>query len=266
LNFFPRFVDDESENLFWKESVMNKFKFKSIQPKFVTDDYRAKHNNQLIPKCPSSSSEEFLYDWNPNPTLNWKSQFILYSLQKPLLEAISSNERQEKVLEIISHQKIEVLNGIMWNSGTVLHYSIDNNKSSISLLLLNNGFKNMEATDARNETALHRAAWNGDILVLSELVKRKVELECRNWFGYTPLHLAAANGKYSIVKILIKIGADIEARSDYGETPLHRARKRGYVAVCDLLLINGANPEARNNYGARPEDFSHVKRENHIWM
>ncbi len=52
----------------------------------------------------------------------------------------------------------------------------------------------------------------------------------------TPLHRAAGNGDVAAVRQLLEANAHIDARNARGETPLHYAARGGHVEVAQLLL------------------------------
>ncbi|VDO98664.1 unnamed protein product [Heligmosomoides polygyrus] len=78
-------------------------------------------------------------------------------------------------------------------------------------------------SDADGYTALHRAAYNNHLEVVSYLLDSGANAEARTKQGWTPLHSAANWGNYEIIGRLISHGADVNARSEGSVTPLHLA-------------------------------------------
>ena len=60
----------------------------------------------------------------------------------------------------------------------------------------------------------------------------------------TPLHLAVENGEIDLLTPLLKAGADFEAQDVEKCTPLHVAVKNGEVNIVTALLEAGANWKA----------------------
>jgi hypothetical protein len=83
---------------------------------------------------------------------------------------------------------------------------------------LNQG-ANINAVDANNATALHRAAFNADADIAYHLIARGAGLNMADNFGNTPLHSAVMSGADDIVKLLLDRGADPTIRNNIGHTP-----------------------------------------------
>ncbi|KAK6140242.1 hypothetical protein DH2020_026040 [Rehmannia glutinosa] len=90
-------------------------------------------------------------------------------------------------------------------------------------------------------TALHVAAANGRIEVLSMLLDRFGNPDILNRHKQTPLMLAAMHGKISCVERLIQAGANILLFDTlYGRTCLHYAAYHGH-SDCLQLILSAAN-------------------------
>jgi len=128
---------------------------------------------------------------------------------------------------------------------TPLHYAIQLNNKEIFKLLVQNG-ADLNIKNAQNKTALDLlkdARWDEDPEVQSLLVNVK------DTEGRTALHYAAFNGNVDIVKSLLARGADVNARDNNKTTPLHSARSK---AVAEILVNNGADIHAVNKNGNTP--------------
>lgn len=94
-------------------------------------------------------------------------------------------------------------------------------------------------------TTIQRAAANGDVGVLAELVASRgadvVRLD-HDPQELTSLHLAAAGGHVAAVEYLLSpaVGADPRAARINNFTPLHSAAMKGHARVCEILLRAGA--------------------------
>ena len=106
-----------------------------------------------------------------------------------------------------------------------------------------------EASDsAHGDTALHRAAHDGDVISLQRELDRGVDPNTTNRFGVTPLALACSGGYAAAVQRLLEAGADPNRASPAGETPLMVAARTGVVHSIVSLLEHGADPSARESW------------------
>lgn len=63
-----------------------------------------------------------------------------------------------------------------------------------------------------------------------------------NAYGNTPLHVACYNGQDVVVNELIDSGANVNQMNEKGFTPLHFAAASTHGALClELLVCNGAD-------------------------
>ena len=108
---------------------------------------------------------------------------------------------------------------------------------------------NLNATDLKGETPLHKAARHDRAEVVQALIKAGVDVDVKNNFGETPLYCGARDGRIRIVQSLIKAGADIEATDRVGSTPLYVAAKNGETEIVQALLAAGADIEVKNKFG-----------------
>jgi len=110
-------------------------------------------------------------------------------------------------------------------------------------------------------SALHSAAWYGDVEMIQVLLGYEVEVNARRDYGWTPLHDAASYGSRlpnivqsspDVARILLDHGADINARIKSNSTPLHIAAGNGSVEVACVLLEHGAHVGAEDEKGGTP--------------
>jgi ankyrin repeat protein len=104
----------------------------------------------------------------------------------------------------------------------------------------------VNATQGDGMTALHWAATNGDVDMITMLLAAGGNLRATTRLGgYTSLHLAARAGHTSAVRALLSAGASADTLTSTGATPLMLAAKSGSPDVTTTLLELGANPNAR---------------------
>lgn len=96
---------------------------------------------------------------------------------------------------------------------------------------------------------LIKAAENGDVAQIQQLLVKGADIEAKNGSGYPALVLAAQNGHTDAVKLLLEKGANIEAHSGNGYTALHNAAGNGHIDVLKLLLDKGAKIETKDGNG-----------------
>lgn len=100
---------------------------------------------------------------------------------------------------------------------------------------------------------LTRAAGNGDVTVVSQLLAAGAEVDAPS-SGRTALDLAAHAGHTDTVRVLLAAGADPgQQAGEYGEsTPLCLASMYGHTAVVGVLLEAGAPTGAQGRLGGVP--------------
>jgi ankyrin repeat protein len=96
-------------------------------------------------------------------------------------------------------------------------------------------------------TALHLAAFNGQVEVTRILLEHKADQNAPDREGRTPLHLASLNGHIDVVRLLVEDGVDMGAQDNNCSTALHLASREGHVDVGRFLLEHGIDVNARNN-------------------
>lgn len=106
------------------------------------------------------------------------------------------------------------------------------------------------AADGAFWTVFMRAAANGDVRTLRQLVEDGVEVNGQSPNGTTALMAAVKNGHVEAACELIELGADPEIADDEGLNALEWALKKGQV---DLL----SSLKSRGSVGASPENTTH---------
>ena len=99
--------------------------------------------------------------------------------------------------------------------------------------------------DPDGTTALHRAAFEGDVAGAESLIHAGADVKAANRYGVTPLSLACTNGSGPMVELLLKSGADPNTILPGGETALMTCARTGKVAAVESLLSHGANVQAK---------------------
>lgn len=98
----------------------------------------------------------------------------------------------------------------------------------------------LDAQDENGMTALHHAAYLGNLDVCRMLVERG----------------AVEKGNIPVAALLIGNGADINAEANQGLTPLHMAAVMGNPGMVNLLLSKGADASIPDDKGNKAIDFA----------
>lgn len=87
-------------------------------------------------------------------------------------------------------------------------------------------------------------------------------------YGWTALSEASHEGNIDIVSLLLKNGADVNALNEGGSTPLMLASMQGHVEIVKLLVKNGADVNLTNKDGftASMHAISNSKSTNHNYI
>ena len=100
------------------------------------------------------------------------------------------------------------------------------------------------------EDLLHMACKNGQLSLIKNLLKSKVDINSMNAEGLSPLHLAVIEGHIELTNLLINKGANIEMKDlKWGSSPLLYACQNGRTKILKMLLEKGADINAKCNKG-----------------
>lgn len=128
----------------------------------------------------------------------------------------------------------------------------DSSLKAVSALLAWPGVK-VEMRTVHDESALMLAALKGLSEICRQLIERGADV---NKPGWTALHYAASNGHLAVMSLLLEHHAYIDAASPNGTTPLMMAARYGSFESAKLLLEAGADPSLKNELGLSAFDFA----------
>lgn len=131
-----------------------------------------------------------------------------------------------------------------------------NKESAVQQLILDGVMINAHDADMR-DTALHKAAQNGNPKIAQLLLRAGANSEVTNSRRETPLHIACMNGHTGLVTLLLKTHrANPNAKKEGGITPLMLAAHQGHTEIIELLLAAGASLHARADNSWRAYHFA----------
>lgn len=104
------------------------------------------------------------------------------------------------------------------------------------------------------------ASLRGDLALVQELVRQKVNIQFANEDGERALHMAASRGHLAIVIFLINHGANMNARTVNNWIPLHHAIRFNHPVVANYLLAKGAPPYFRTADGVNSLQIAETMR------
>uniref|UniRef100_A0A671SGB3 Uncharacterized protein n=1 Tax=Sinocyclocheilus anshuiensis TaxID=1608454 RepID=A0A671SGB3_9TELE len=105
-------------------------------------------------------------------------------------------------------------------------------------------------------SALHHAALNGNVEVISLLLESQAVVDIKDQKGMRPLHYAAWQGKCEPMKMLLKAGSSVNSQSDEGQIPLHLSSQHGHYEGSEMLIQHQSNPCLRDHSGKTPLDLA----------
>ncbi len=124
-------------------------------------------------------------------------------------------------------------------------------------------------SDAKGNSLLMLAAYNGRYATTASLIARGAEIDRRNDRGQTPLGGVSFKGELEIARLLLEKGAEPDADQGGGQTPLMFASMFGRADVAELLRQAGADAKKRNRLGLNAGQlraFSLVLKPLASWM
>ncbi len=116
----------------------------------------------------------------------------------------------------------------------------------------------LTAAEGHAESALHYAAWSGDLAEVRQLIEAGTDPNLLDSTDETALFGAVAGARIEVVTYLLAVGARHDLyESTAGFTPLHWAASHGGVETMRLLIEAGADPTAEDHSGRLPVDLAH---------
>ncbi|XP_029432623.1 B-cell lymphoma 3 protein [Rhinatrema bivittatum] len=218
-----------------------------------------------LPLCPVTS-----YPLLPGPMLGVHRP-TLYSLENQLATDITMASKQDEDGDTALHiavaqgnvNMVQRLIHLFLQGGkeldtynvmrqTPLHLAVITKQPALVGLLVSHGASPMNL-DRNGQTCVHLACEHGSVACLrqlAEICQGNLDLETRNYEGFTPLHVAVNTSNTDAVLFLLEQGADIDAVDiKSGRSPLIHAVENNSMNLVMLLLQNGANVNSQTYSG-----------------
>ncbi|XP_077864438.1 histone-lysine N-methyltransferase EHMT1-like [Saccoglossus kowalevskii] len=146
--------------------------------------------------------------------------------------SVSSREVLEQALKVLEDEKPKKLRFFPKN----LYMASKHGELEKVLYMLAEGFDpNCKFVAFNNSTALHGAAMNGHVVILSVILQSDGNIDSIDAKSRTPLMEACEFNQMECVQYLVKAGANINAREDDGMSCLHLAAKAGHLEVVKYI-------------------------------
>lgn len=121
-------------------------------------------------------------------------------------------------------------------------------------------------TAAFSDTAIKKAARNGDVECVKILLRYGADIEVKDSSGWRPLHTAAFSGECAMVQFLIKNGACVTASSHHGEQPILIATEGSRnsadtIEIIQSLIDAGATVHCPDELGIQPIYLASMSRD-----
>ncbi|XP_016398403.1 ankyrin repeat domain-containing protein 50-like [Sinocyclocheilus rhinocerous] len=136
----------------------------------------------------------------------------------------------------------------------LLYLLVLEGRLDMAILLIEKGGVPLESKDAEGRTALHVAAWRGDLEGIELLLKYGADPNARDLDGRPPLHSVAWRGHAAAGRLLLRAkGLNVDlACKQQGATALSIAAQEGHAETVAMLLEKGAEPDHVDRYGRSP--------------
>lgn len=212
-------------------------------------------------------------------------KYMFAGLLAVMVMASGEMKAQESLIEIVTNanaertdeQKIEALKQALSNGAainekygcgwTAFLQAVAGGYIEIAKFLLQQGAELYVKDNSDNNALLYTAYCCGGSGALEFLIKRGLDVNSQNFYGFTALHYAIKYQRWGSAKTLIENKADVNKKDKKGNTPLHFAAKledEGEYAEglehVKLLVDNGAKINEKNNKGQTALDIANLKK------
>ena len=142
----------------------------------------------------------------------------------------------------------------------LLFYAVLQQKAELLTALIKAGI-NLNASNSKGETALHKACEEGNYITTELLLQSGADVLAVDWKGNAPIHVACAHMALKCLGLLLGHDAcNPNQQNAVGDTPLHILCSFGQS--CDMRMLHtllcapGIDPECVNRAGQIPAELA----------
>jgi ankyrin repeat protein len=127
---------------------------------------------------------------------------------------------------------------------------VEQSEFAAAMELLSSGVDvNQPSSDGT--TALHWAAYHGNVDLAKRLLRAEAVPNTHNDYGSSPMMEAAVKADIAMLELLLDAGADVESPNTEGQTALMAVARTGNLEAAKLLVRKGANVNAAEKWGGQ---------------
>jgi len=124
------------------------------------------------------------------------------------------------------------------------------------IVLISEQVQDLEMGDRDGRTLLWHTVIGDRRKVAEWLVEHGANINTQDDNSFSALHLAAQEKNIGMVTYLLQNGADVNIRDKFGNTPIMRTNRATPVELLHILLQNGADVDIRNIAGVSYRDVA----------
>ncbi|XP_062568093.1 putative ankyrin repeat protein RF_0381, partial [Saccostrea cucullata] len=184
--------------------------------------YNDDSNTPLHMACQSGQYEMFKYLLEKHPEAlsikNREGYAVLHYV---------ANGGNIQILKLLLERNVQI-DELTDDDKTVLHVASSFRQFELVQYLVNEHSFLLHKKDKKGESALHCAAWGGNLDLFKYLIEKGLKVKCKTSNEQTVLHMCCKNGKVEIVKYLMYNYPDLfPLKDEDGVTALHEMARSG---------------------------------------
>lgn len=200
-----------------------------------------------------------LTDENENTVLHRASFFSSYEIIEILISTLKRNFGMEFPKFILTYVNAKNREG-----NTALHFAAFNGNIKIIKYLIELG-ADLDISNNRGLNVLHFASQgNQPASLIYFKEKYKLNLDSFDDFGARPLHWACYSSAFEAAEFLMSWDVDVNIRDNEGNTPLHLCVINNNKKLVKLLQQHRVDPMIKNKKGESAIDLARLKHKEGI--